>query len=103
MKNFLLLIHDDAGQEARLQAELDITRALGGHLKCVDVPPLTVIAKVDPKSESATTILLAEVDSGRFDYLVMGGFGHRRFVEALFGGVTRRMLTKSPVPVFLAH
>ncbi len=43
MKNILLLIHDDAGQEARLQAALDITRALGGHLKCVDVTPLTVI------------------------------------------------------------
>jgi hypothetical protein len=42
MKNILLLIHDDAGQEARLQAALDITRAVGGHLKCLDVTPLTV-------------------------------------------------------------
>ncbi len=37
MKNILLLIHDDAGQEARYQAALDITRAVGGHLTCVDV------------------------------------------------------------------
>lgn len=37
MKNILLLIHDDAGQEARLQAALDVTRALGGHLTCLDV------------------------------------------------------------------
>ena len=28
MKNILLLIHDDPGQEARLQAALDITRAV---------------------------------------------------------------------------
>jgi nucleotide-binding universal stress UspA family protein len=35
MKNVLLLIHDDTGQEARLQAALDATRALGGHLTCV--------------------------------------------------------------------
>ncbi|MGN6357308.1 MAG: universal stress protein [Novosphingobium sp.] len=43
MKNVLLLIHDDPGQEARLQAALDLTRALSGHLTCIDVtpPPLT--------------------------------------------------------------
>lgn len=37
MKNILLLIHDDSGQEARLQAALDIARALDGHLACLDV------------------------------------------------------------------
>jgi nucleotide-binding universal stress UspA family protein len=43
MKNILLLVHDDNGQEARLQAALDLARALGGHLECLDVrdfPPL---------------------------------------------------------------
>lgn len=37
MKTVLLLVHDDPGQEARLQAALDLTRALEGHLRCVDV------------------------------------------------------------------
>ncbi len=37
MKNILLLVHDDEGQEARLQAALDLTRALDGHLSCIDV------------------------------------------------------------------
>lgn len=36
MKTILLLVHDDAGQEARLQAALDLTRAVSGHLNCVD-------------------------------------------------------------------
>lgn len=267
MKNILLLIHDDAGQEARLQAALDVTRALGGHLKCLDVTPLTVIpgdaygadggvmmleyerqqesankpriqqrlaaedvswewadvcgfmepaieeaagladlvvvnrqlddypipdmrqiasglivrsgvpvlavpeharsfktagaalvawdgspqaataltaavplltlagsvtiveiedgtikspaeeaaaylsrhgikpilVKEDPDRDPASAVILAKANSGRFDYLVMGGFGHARFVEALFGGVTRRMLTDCPIPVFMAH
>ena len=42
MKNILLLVHDDAGQQARLQCALDLTRGLGGHLTCVDVtqPPV---------------------------------------------------------------
>ena len=37
MKNVLLLVHDDEGQEARLQAALDLTRMLNGHLTCIDV------------------------------------------------------------------
>lgn len=37
MKNVLVLMHDDAGQEARFQAALDLTRALDGHLTCIDV------------------------------------------------------------------
>ncbi len=46
---------------------------------------------------------MAEIRYRNSDYLVMGGFGHRRFVKALFGGVTRTLLGKSPVPLFLAH
>jgi len=42
MKNVLLLVHDDEGQEARLQAALDLTRALAGHLSCVDVSLIPV-------------------------------------------------------------
>ena len=37
MKNILLLVHDDVGQEARLQVALDLTRAFDAHLTCVDV------------------------------------------------------------------
>ena len=36
MKNILLLAHDDAGQEARLQAALDVARCFDGHLTCLD-------------------------------------------------------------------
>lgn len=44
MKNILLLAHDDEGQEARLQAALDVTRAVEGHLTCLDVtvPPVAL-------------------------------------------------------------
>lgn len=43
MKNIYVLVHDDAGQEARLQAALDLTRALNGHLSCLDVVQLPVM------------------------------------------------------------
>jgi len=45
MKNVLLLIHQDEGQEARLQVALDLTRALSGHLTCITaMPPALVLA-----------------------------------------------------------
>lgn len=43
MKNILLLVHSDDGQESRLQCALDVVRAVGGHLTCLDVvAPLVV-------------------------------------------------------------
>src|SRR4051794_23006246 len=42
MKNVLVLVHDDPGQEARLRVSIDVVRAIGGHLSClgvVDAPP----------------------------------------------------------------
>ncbi|NIJ09347.1 nucleotide-binding universal stress UspA family protein [Sphingomonas vulcanisoli] len=42
MKNIFLLVHDDIGQEARLQAALDLTRAMDGHLTCVDVSVMPI-------------------------------------------------------------
>jgi len=44
MKNILLLVHDDEGQEARYQTALDLTRSLEGHLTCLDVTPYPMIA-----------------------------------------------------------
>lgn len=44
MKNVLVLLHDDEGQESRLQAALDVTRAIDGHLVGLEVviPPAVV-------------------------------------------------------------
>lgn len=53
--------------------------------------------------ERAWVPILAEARTGDYAYLVMGGFGHPRFVEALFGGVTRKLLKESPIPLLLAH
>lgn len=44
MKTVMVLIHDDAGQEARLQCALDVVRAIEGHLLCLDVVRLPVVA-----------------------------------------------------------
>jgi len=44
MKTILLLVHDDPGQEARLQVALDLVRALEGHLTCLDVATFPLVA-----------------------------------------------------------
>ncbi len=36
-------------------------------------------------------------------YIVMGAYGHSRFKEAVFGGVTRDLLSNCQVPLLLAH
>lgn len=44
-----------------------------------------------------------EAEAFRAALVVMGGYGHSRFREFMFGGVTRLMLNKTPVPVLMAH
>ncbi|MFW2851544.1 universal stress protein [Sphingomonas sp. TX0543] len=56
MKNILLLVHDDAGQEARFQAALDLTRALDGHLDCLDAMPMPVV--VGPAGGEGVAVLV---------------------------------------------
>lgn len=63
MKNILLLVHDDAGQEARFQAALDIVRALDGHLACIDVTPYPVIAGETAMGYAETVVVFDERDS----------------------------------------
>ncbi|MBR0551269.1 universal stress protein [Stakelama marina] len=58
MKNVLLLVHDDEGQESRYQAALDLTRALGGHLTCVDVAIAPLLTD-DYLSPSTGALLMA--------------------------------------------
>lgn len=61
------------------------------------------IARPAVLGRTTADVLLRDITDRRVDYLVMGGFGHSPVREALVGGVTRSLLTKSPVPLFLAH
>jgi len=37
------------------------------------------------------------------DLIVMGGFGHSRLRQRIFGGTTTSMIRESPIPVLMAH
>lgn len=47
--------------------------------------------------------LLAFADEKQSDLIVMGAYGHSRFRELLLGGMTRSVLSTSPVPLWMAH
>lgn len=47
--------------------------------------------------------ILREIEFFRATLVVMGGYGHSRFREFMFGGATRAMLGNMSVPVLMAH
>ena len=47
--------------------------------------------------------IVREINSFRATLVVMGGYGHSRFREFVFGGATRMILGRMPVPVLMAH
>ena len=63
MRNILVLVHDDAGQEARLQAALSVTRAVKGHLTCLDVFVIPVIVS-DPWTGYTDATLVKDAMEG---------------------------------------
>src|SRR5204863_7832942 len=51
--------------------------------------------------EPAKTLL--DAAEKKASLLVMGGYGHSRIREWVFGGFTRQILADAPLPVFMAH
>jgi len=58
--------------------------------------------RLQPGAEGAAATLLAGIE-GRADLLVMGGYGHSRLREWVFGGFTQSVLAGAPLPVLMAH
>jgi nucleotide-binding universal stress UspA family protein len=58
--------------------------------------------RIAPGPEGAAASLLSAV-AGRADLLVMGGYGHTRLREWVFGGFTQHVLAGAPLPVLMAH
>lgn len=57
-----------------------------------------------PRAGRAVEEALQEAIAERgADWVVMGAFGHSRWRELMFGGVTRAMLRDARVPLLLAH
>ena len=47
--------------------------------------------------------LQSHIEKFSADMVVMGAYGHSRYMEMIFGGVTRHMLRSMTVPCFMSH
>jgi nucleotide-binding universal stress UspA family protein len=94
----VLTVNPDRGSDTEPGiAAADIALHLARH--GVRVEARTTIA-----DDVATgDVLLNEVADHGADLLVIGGYGHPRVSEAMFGGVTRHILQSMTVPVVMAH
>jgi nucleotide-binding universal stress UspA family protein len=79
------------------QTSEDVCRYLQMH----DIMP--VLDVIDVGKFSVVEAITKYLREHKADMLVMGAFGHSRIREFVLGGVTRSMLTKPPLPVFLSH
>lgn len=90
MKTILLHIDDDPAMETRLNAALS---RRGIHAEVYE-------RSAEPTVEDALMVAARELGAA---CIVMGGHGHSRMRELMFGGVTRAMLKACHVPLLLAH
>jgi len=61
------------------------------------------IVAVESRGRRVADVVLDEARRVSADLVIMGGYGHTRLREQVFGGATLDMLTISDRPVLLAH
>ena len=98
-------------QQARKVIVFGVDRSDGRHIPGADIS--THLAHHGVRAEARHTrtslgihigdVLLSEIGDCGIGLLVMGGYGHHRLRERLFGGVTRDILRETTVPVLMAH
>jgi nucleotide-binding universal stress UspA family protein len=89
----LCVEEDDAGP--RDEAER-LVRSLAWHGVAAG------IERLKPATDGAAAALLAAA-ADRAGLLVMGGYGHSRLREWVFGGFTRHALADAPLPLLMMH
>jgi nucleotide-binding universal stress UspA family protein len=89
----ILSVEED---DARRDEACRLVRFLGWHGISAHSERLTA----GPDGAAATLLAAAKAQSG---LLVMGGYGHTRLREWVFGGFTQYTLDQAEVPVLMAH
>lgn len=75
----------------------DICANLARHASAVE------LRNIDGMDRPAERAILDEARALEADLIVMGGYGHARLREFVFGGVTRALSRSSPIPLLLSH
>lgn len=71
------------------------------HLARKGLPAKTISFQSDRGNLQSSILSIAADES--LDLLIMGGYGHSRLQETVFGGVTREMFRSMTVPVLMSH
>lgn len=58
---------------------------------------------IDPAGAVPGAVLLSEAARGGANLLVLGGYGHSRLLETLFGGTTVHVTAHATLPLFMVH
>lgn len=61
------------------------------------------VDRLPSQGHSVAEILGRHAMDCAIDLMVMGGYGHSRMRERIFGGVTKSILEEPPVPVLMAR
>lgn len=64
---------------------------------------LCTATTIDPAGRTVGDVLMEAACTDKCDLLVMGGYGHNRLAETVFGGVTERISSHTKLSVFMAH
>lgn len=94
-----------------VEVELYSIREVPGDSTSLDAP-VTYLALhgvtagtriIDPKGTAPGPILLSEAQKAGATMLVLGGYGHSRLLETLFGGTTVHIAANTTLPLFMVH
>ena len=58
---------------------------------------------IERVSHPIADTLLDAARKGGYDLLVVGGYGHSRLVESIFGGVTESIVSHASLPILMVH
>lgn len=61
------------------------------------------VKSLRPDGAEPVEVMLRAATEIQATLLVMGGYGHTRLREAVFGGFTRTVMENAPIPVLMAH
>jgi nucleotide-binding universal stress UspA family protein len=93
----VVILTIDEGDDEDDRSPERLQRALRWH------NPTVLMHRLVREQGSVAGTLLGAAMGAESDLLVMGGYGHTRLREAVFGGFTRHVLERVELPVLMAH
>jgi len=93
----VVIVGDDAPSAHGGEPGADLALHLARHGLDVNVK------RIGSAGIDIANALLSHAADAETDLMVMGGYGHSRFREFIFGGTTNSILSSMTVPVLMAH